>query len=56
MVMSLKVHERSIETDLVLVSLRELLKTKKGQKIKVVLMSATANAVMYERYFNENKR
>ena len=46
-----EVHERSIDTDLSLLLLRELL--AQGSPIKVILMSATANAEQFAAYFDE---
>lgn len=45
-----EVHERSIESDFLLIVLRELLKVRKD--IKVVLMSATVDAEKISAYFN----
>lgn len=45
-----EVHERSIESDFLLIVLRELLKVRKD--IKVVLMSATVDADKLSTYFN----
>lgn len=45
-----EVHERSIESDFLLIVLRELLKVRKD--IKVVLMSATVDADKISSYFN----
>lgn len=44
-----EVHERSLETDLLLIALRVLL--KKRSTLKVILMSATVNAEMFSAYF-----
>lgn len=46
-----EVHERSVEMDLLLLLLKENLKRK--QKChKIVLMSATANAEDFSKYFS----
>ena len=47
-----EVHERSIDTDLSLLLLRELL--AQGSPIKVILMSATANAEQFADYFDQS--
>lgn len=46
-----EVHERSLDSDLLLLLLRNLLPTRPD--LKLVLMSATANAELFARYFNE---
>ena len=46
-----EVHERSMDSDLLLLLLRNLLPTRPD--LKLVLMSATANADLFARYFNE---
>ena len=46
-----EVHERSIESDLLLFLLRDLLRTRKNPNVKIVLMSATADAQLFARYF-----
>ena len=46
-----EVHERSVDTDLSLLLLRDLL--AQGSPIKVILMSATANADLFAAYFND---
>ena len=46
-----EVHERSVDTDLSLLLLKNLL--AKGSSIKVVLMSATANAEQFASYFDQ---
>ncbi len=45
-----EVHERSVDTDLSLLLLRDLL--NQGSPIKVILMSATANAELFASYFS----
>jgi hypothetical protein len=45
-----EVHERSLNTDLVLLLLKELISRKKS--IKVVIMSATLDAETFRKYFN----
>ncbi|KAA6421632.1 MAG: putative ATP-dependent RNA helicase DHX57 [Trebouxia sp. A1-2] len=50
-----EVHERSVDTDLSLLLLRDLL--NQGSPIKVILMSATANAELFASYFsNQGKQ
>lgn len=45
-----EVHERSVDSDFLLLELRELLHT--NPKIRVVLMSATINQDTFVKYFN----
>ncbi|KAI9871701.1 MAG: hypothetical protein M1830_002596, partial [Pleopsidium flavum] len=44
-----EVHERSLDTDFLLVLLRDVLKRRKD--LKVILMSATLDADVFDRYF-----
>ena len=46
-----EVHERTIESDLLLLLLRRLLSSNQNPKLKVILMSATANSELFARYF-----
>ncbi|KAL6703534.1 putative ATP-dependent RNA helicase ucp12 [Coniothyrium glycines] len=46
-----EVHERSLDTDFLLVLLRQILRTRKD--LKVILMSATLDAKVFEAYFEE---
>ena len=46
-----EVHERSVDTDLSLLLLRDLV--AQGSPVKVILMSATANAELFAAYFNK---
>lgn len=46
-----EVHERSEESDFILLILKELL--QKRSELKVVLMSATLNAKLFSEYFND---
>lgn len=46
-----EVHERSEESDFLLLILKELL--QKRPNLKVVLMSATLNSKLFSEYFNE---
>lgn len=46
-----EVHERSLDTDFLLVLLRQILRTRKD--LKVILMSATLDAEVFESYFKE---
>ena len=45
-----EVHERSLDTDFLLILLKEVLTQQKD--LKVILMSATLDAGVFERYFN----
>ncbi|CZT10732.1 related to helicases [Rhynchosporium agropyri] len=49
-----EVHERSLDTDFLLVLLRDVL--KKRNDLKLVLMSATLDAGVFEDYFKSNGR
>lgn len=49
-----EVHERSLESDFLLIILRELVKRRKG--IKIVLMSATLDAELFASYFMRKER
>ncbi|TFY79151.1 hypothetical protein EWM64_g4864 [Hericium alpestre] len=48
-----EVHERDVDTDLLLVVLKRLLADRKarGKPLKVVLMSATINPILFQTYF-----
>ncbi|KAF8973926.1 P-loop containing nucleoside triphosphate hydrolase protein [Flammula alnicola] len=48
-----EVHERDVDTDLLLVILKQLLahKKAKGQTLKIVLMSATIDPTLFRQYF-----
>ncbi|KAL3157308.1 putative ATP-dependent RNA helicase ucp12 [Trebouxia sp. C0009 RCD-2024] len=46
-----EVHERSVDVDLSLLLLRDLI--TQGSPIKVILMSATANAELFAAYFSK---
>ena len=46
-----EVHERSIESDLLLLLLKNLLQSGVNSKLQVVLMSATADAQLFAGYF-----
>lgn len=46
-----EVHERSLDTDFLLVLLRQILRSRKD--LKVILMSATLDAEVFEAYFRE---
>jgi ATP-dependent RNA helicase DHX57 len=50
-----EVHERSIESDLLLFLLRDLLRTGKNPNVKIVLMSATADAQLFAGYFSTSR-
>lgn len=45
-----EVHERSIETDLIIIFIKNLL--NKFKNLKIVLMSATVNTDQYKKFFN----
>lgn len=47
-----EVHERSLDTDFLLVLLRDVLKKRKD--LKLVLMSATLDAAVFEQYFSSS--
>ena len=47
-----EVHERSADSDLLLLLLRDLLAS--GAGLRVILMSATAEAGLYQRYYDES--
>merc|ERR1719193_616209 len=44
-------HERTVDTDVLMGLLKELIKTK--QDLKLVIMSATLDAVKFQRYFDD---
>ena len=50
-----EVHERDVDTDLLLVVLKRLLADRqaKGKPIKVVLMSATIDPTLFQQYFSD---
>ncbi|THH16895.1 hypothetical protein EW146_g3827 [Bondarzewia mesenterica] len=52
-----EVHERDVDTDLLLVVLKRLLADRraKGKPIKVVLMSATIDPTLFREYFPDQK-
>ena len=47
-----EVHERNVDTDFLLAVLRSLVR-RKNSRVKVVLMSATMDARLFERYFHQ---
>lgn len=47
-----EVHERSLDTDFLLALLRDVLRVRKD--LKVILMSATLDADVFERYFSSS--
>lgn len=49
-----EVHERSIESDLLLLLLRKLLTSGSNPGLRVVLMSATADAELFASYFESS--
>lgn len=46
-----EVHERSVDSDFLLLELREVL--KRNSKIKIILMSATINSELFSKYFSD---
>ena len=52
-----EVHERDVNTDLLLAMLKRLLadRTAKGKPIKVILMSATTDPTLFQQYFLDEK-
>jgi hypothetical protein len=50
-VQNIKVHERDVNTDFLMILLRDLL--QKRPDLRVVLMSATLNADSFAEYFNK---
>ncbi|EJD03954.1 P-loop containing nucleoside triphosphate hydrolase protein [Fomitiporia mediterranea MF3/22] len=50
-----EVHERDIDTDLLLVVLKRLIEHRrtKGNPLKVILMSATVDATLFRNYFSD---
>ena len=50
-----EVHERDVDTDLLLVVLKRLLAVRKAQKrpIKIILMSATIDSTLFREYFKD---
>lgn len=51
-----EVHERDVDTDLLLVALKRLLATRKAQNnpLKVILMSATIDPTLFQNYFRDD--
>ncbi|KAF9568385.1 P-loop containing nucleoside triphosphate hydrolase protein [Agrocybe pediades] len=51
-----EVHERDVDTDLLLVVLKQLLaeKKRKNQTLKIVLMSATIDPTLFQEYFKDD--
>lgn len=48
-----EVHERTIESDLLLFLLKRLILEKRNPNLRIVLMSATAEAQLFEQYFKK---
>lgn len=46
-----EVHERSVDSDFLLLELREVL--KRNHQIKIILMSATINSELFSKYFSD---
>lgn len=51
-----EVHERSVDSDLLLFLLRELLTRRRESAPKVILMSATAEAHLFASYFSPSSK
>lgn len=49
-----EVHERNLDSDFLLIILKELLRVRKD--IKVILMSATLDAELFAQYFSDRNR
>ncbi|XBW37072.1 hypothetical protein QEN19_002650 [Hanseniaspora menglaensis] len=49
-----EVHERSIETDLIIILLKRVMKMMKNSTLKVVLMSATVDEDQYKKFFDND--
>ena len=49
-----EVHERSIETDLIIILLKRVMKMMKGSSLKIVLMSATVDEDQYKKFFDND--
>lgn len=49
-----QVHERSVESDLALLLLRDLLDSGKAPHLRLILMSATADAEAFAAYFDSS--
>jgi small subunit ribosomal protein S24e len=51
-----EVHERDVDTDLLLVVLKRLLAVRRarGRPVKVVLMSATIDPTLFQQYFSDD--
>ncbi|KDR84993.1 hypothetical protein GALMADRAFT_233530 [Galerina marginata CBS 339.88] len=51
-----EVHERDVDTDLLLVVLKQIMaeKKKKNQSFKIVLMSATIDPTLFQQYFTDD--
>ena len=52
-----EVHERDVDTDLVLMVLKRLLadRRERGKPLKVILMSATIDATLFRKYFPDEQ-
>ena len=48
-----EVHERSVDSDLLLLLLKQLLQRAANPGLKIVLMSATADAALFANYFSQ---
>ncbi|KAJ7634307.1 P-loop containing nucleoside triphosphate hydrolase protein [Mycena polygramma] len=52
-----EVHERDVDTDLLLVVLKQLMEDRKRRNLplKIILMSATIDPTLFQRYFPDDK-
>lgn len=52
-----EVHERDIDTDLLLVVIKRLMERRKakGKPVKIILMSATIDSTLFENYFSDSR-
>ena len=46
-----EVHERSVDSDMLLLLLRDLVVSGRAPQLRIILMSATADAELFARYF-----
>ncbi|ODV59888.1 RNA helicase [Ascoidea rubescens DSM 1968] len=50
-----EVHERSIDSDFLLIILKQIVKSRKLADIKIILMSATIDINLYKQFFKVNE-
>lgn len=51
-----EVHERDLETDLLLLIIKQILTNEVGNQVRIILMSATLDTTQFSNYFKiENK-